>query len=200
MSRRKRLSLLVALALAAFLARTSAAAARADGSAAAASGSPELERAPEAVAAGYVSPWVIGYADFVPQSSGSEACLYDAPTHGGAAFLAGDSPGGTCCVVAPVHFPDGATVTAAFFYIRDESGADLTMSLRRKRLDDFNPSTILATATTNDSSSAIRIFSDATISNAVVDNTHYAYFVSSDTCLDHELDLRLYHVLLFYSE
>lgn len=199
MSRRMRLSVLVVFGFAAHIEGTSAVAASAD-EPADASGRAELERAPQAVEAEYGSPWVLGFADFVPQSAGSDECLYDAPNHGGEGFLAGGFPGGSCCVVAPVHLPDGATVTAAFFYIRDESSANLTMSLRRKRLDDINVSSILATATTGDSSSAIRIFSDATISNATVDNTHYSYFVSSDTCLDQELDLRLHHVLLFYSE
>jgi hypothetical protein len=150
--------------------------------------------------AGYVSPWNLGFADFTPQSPGSDGCLYDGPSEGSGGFVAGDSPGGVCCLVAPVHRPQGAEVAAVFFLIRDQSTDDVTLSLRRKRLSDTSSSTPLGTASSSSSGAGVRLFSDVTITNGVVDNDQYSYFVSTDTCLDQELDLRLYGSLVFFSE
>lgn len=155
---------------------------------------------PPVAAAEYGSPRNLGFTDFTPQSPGSESCLYDGPSEAAGGFIAGDSPGGVCCLVAPVYLPQGATVTSVFFYVRDQSGDDLTLSLRRKRLDSLASSSALGTATSSGSGAGVRIFSDVTITNGVVDNDHYSYFVSTDNCLDQELDMRLYGGLVFFSE
>ncbi|MEO7794075.1 MAG: hypothetical protein ABIV06_04820 [Thermoanaerobaculia bacterium] len=161
---------------------------------------PDQEETQAAPEGGFVSPWNLGYSDFVPQSGGSDDCHYDTPSQGNGGFVAADSPGGVCCLVAGVRLPDGATVTALILYLRDNSADDVTISLRRKRIDDESTSTAMASATTSGTGTGVRIFSDVSISEAVVDNRNYTYFVSTDTCLDQELDLRLLGGLLFFSE
>ncbi len=157
----------------------------------------ELRAAPEG---GFVSPWNLGYADFVPQSQGSDDCLYDVPSEGNGGFVAADSPGGVCCLVAGVRLPDGATVSSIFFYLRDASTDDVTLSLRRKRIDDESTSTAMGSTTTSGTGAGVRLFSDVSIAQGLIDNRNYSYFVSTDTCLDQDLDLRLVGGLIFFSE
>ena len=147
-----------------------------------------------------VSPRHLGFADFLPQSAGSDDCLYDAPSEGNGGFVAADAPGSVCCLVAGVRLPDGATVSSVFFYLRDSSPGDVTISLRRKRIDDETVSTAMGTVATSGSDVGVRIFSDVSIAQGLVDNRHYTYYVSTDTCLDDELDLRLLSGLIFFSE
>lgn len=160
--------------------------------------------APEAVLSapegGFVSPATLGYADFVAQSSGSDDCYYDVPSEANGGFVSADSPGGVCCLVAGVHLPDGATVSSIFFYLRDASADDVTVSLRRKRIDDESTATAMGSVTTSGTGSGVRLFSDVSITQGLVDNRDYTYFVSTDTCLDQELDLRLLSGLIFFSE
>jgi hypothetical protein len=161
------------------------------------SGETEIEASPEAA---FSSPWNLGYADFLPHSAGSDDCLYDVPSEGNGGFLSANGPGVVCCAVAGVHLPDGATVTSAFFYLRDSSADDITLSLRRKRIDDETSSTVMGTITTSGTDTSVRLFGDVSIANGVVDNRNYTYFVSTDTCLDQDLNLRLFSGLLFFSE
>ena len=160
-------------------------------------GEEEIAAAPDAES---VSPSNLGYSDFQPQSVGSEDCHYDTPGDGNGGFVAAEGPGGVCCLVAGVHLPDGVTVTSIFFYLFDVSLEDVTLSLRRKRIDDESSSTAMGTVTTSGSQDAIRIFPDLTISQGLIDNRNYTYYVSSDTCFDQELDLRLQAGLIFFSE
>ena len=88
------------------------------------------------------------------------------------------------CLVAGVRLPDGATVSSIFFYLRDASAGDVTISLRRKRIDDESVSSAMGTVTTSGTGAGVRIFSDVSITNGVVDNSSYTYYVSTDTCLD----------------
>lgn len=158
------------------------------------------EEAPASPEAGFSSPWNLGYADFRPHSFASDDCRYDVPAEGNGGYLAADGPGVVCCAVAGVQLPDGATVTSIFFYLRDSSADDVTISLRRKRIDDESTSTVLGTSTTSGSSTGVRLFGDVSIVDGLVDNRNYTYFVATDTCLDQDLDLRLYSGLLFFSE
>ena len=160
----------------------------------------ETETVPAGPLGGFASPATLGYADFAPQSAGSDDCHYDVPSEDNGGFVSADSPGGVCCLVAGVHLPEGATVTSVFFYLRDASAGDVTLSLRRKRIDDESTSTAMGTASTSGTGSGVRIFSDVSIAQGLVDNRHYTYFVSTDTCLDQDLDLRLLSALVFFSE
>lgn len=162
--------------------------------------SPVPEEALSAPEGGFVSPATLGYADFVPQSSGSDDCYYDVPSEANGGFVSADSPGGVCCLVAGVHLPDGATVSSIFFYLRDASADDVTLSLRRKRIDDESTATAMGSVTTSGTGSGVRLFSDVSITQGLVDNRDYTYYVSTDTCLDQELDLRLLSGLIFFSE
>jgi hypothetical protein len=102
--------------------------------------------------------------------------------------------------VAGVYLPDGATVTSIFFHLLDDSAGDVTLSLRRKRIDDESTSAALGTVTTPGTGAGVRLFSDVSIADGLVDNTNYSYYVSTDTCLDEALDLRLFSGLVFFSE
>ncbi|MBP9146863.1 MAG: hypothetical protein KBF21_21465 [Thermoanaerobaculia bacterium] len=157
----------------------------------------ELQASPEA---GFSSPWNLGYADFVPQSVGSDDCHYDVPSEGNGGYVAADSPGGVCCLVAGVHLPEGATVSSIFFFLRDASADDVTLSLRRKRIDDESTSTAMGSTTTSGTGAGVRLFSDVSITEGVIDNRSYSYFVSTDTCLDQGLDLRFVGALVFFTE
>ena len=148
----------------------------------------------------FSSPLNLGYADFVPQSAGSDDCHYDTPSEGNAGFVAADGFPATCCLAAGVQLPDGATVTAIVFYLLDVGTHDVTISLRRKWIHDETSSVVMGTVTTSASQEGVRLFSDLSITSGVVDNRNYTYFVSTDTCLDQELDLRLVSGLIFFSE
>jgi hypothetical protein len=149
---------------------------------------------------GIGSPWNLGFAEFRPQSEGSADCFYSMPSEDNFAYVSSDAPGSTCCLVGPVHLPDGATVTSVVFYLRDESSDDVTLSLRRKALSNLSSTQVLGSITTSASGSGVRVFADLSISDAVVDNEDFAYFVSSDTCLDQGSSMRLYHAQVFFTE
>lgn len=158
----------------------------------------DLREALAAVEAGYSSPWPLNFADFTPRTP-TDRCLF-AGAPGGAAYVSAFELGNVCCIVAPVHLPDGATVTSMFFYLYDDSGDDLSMSLRRKRINNTVASSVLATVATAGTSTSVRILPDITITDPVIDNTQYSYFVTTDECLGSPPDLRVYQALIFYSE
>jgi len=151
--------------------------------------------------AGYVSPWVVNFADAVAEPTQNNACTYSAPDGlTGSGVVYSGVTGVACCFVAPVHLPDGVTVTAVYFYLADESADGFTMSLRRKRIGTNTPSTALGTVSTSGSSTTIQVLPDVTIADPAIDNTLYSYFVSTDTCLDQEAELRFYQAMVFYSD
>jgi hypothetical protein len=145
--------------------------------------------------AGYTSPYQVTFADFVRQSAASSGCVYDGFD---GAYVAGMD--GTCCIVAPVHLPDGATVAWVAFWLFDNAESDFTMSLRRKQIGNRVASTVMATATTAVESSSVRVFVDGSVADAVVDNSAYIYFITSDTCLVSHFGHRLYSATVAYSE
>jgi hypothetical protein len=149
---------------------------------------------------GIGSPWNLGFAEFRPQSEGSADCFYSMPSEDNFAYVSSDAPGSTCCLVGPVHLPDGATVTSVVFYLRDESSDDVTLSLRRKALFNLTNTQVLGSITTSASGSGVRVFAFLSISDAVIDNDDFAYFLSSDTCLDQGSSMRLYHGQVFFTE
>jgi hypothetical protein len=138
--------------------------------------------------------YTLNMGDLVPQSVASDGCFYD--YIGGK--LGHDEGADPCCVVAPVHLPDGVTVGSVLFWLLDDSASDFTMSLRRKASANTVPSSIMATVTTSGSSANVRFFLDPSISDAVIDNSAYTYFVSSDTCLDDGFATAFFSALIDY--
>jgi len=84
---------------------------------------------------------------------------------------------GGACAYAPIHLPQGVTVTAFILWVRDNnSSEESTATLRRRSISGITGIQELAAVTSSGSSSGSRIFSDFSISNAVVDNLTYWYF------------------------
>jgi hypothetical protein len=80
-----------------------------------------------------------------------------------------------------VQLPHGATITAARFSVKDSDATDVTCSLwRTDMVTDIgsdNPS--MASATTTGTPGNVQI-SDTSVTNAMVDNGQYSYFVQCD--------------------
>ena len=80
-----------------------------------------------------------------------------------------------------VQVPHGATITAARFSVKDSDATDVTCSLWRtdmvSSIGSDSPS--MASASTTGTPGNVQIF-DTTVTNAVVDNGQYSYFVQCD--------------------
>jgi hypothetical protein len=80
-----------------------------------------------------------------------------------------------------VQLPHGATITAARFSVKDSDATDVTCSLWRtdmvSAIGSDGPS--MASVSTTDTPGNVQI-SDTTVTNAVVDNGQYSYFVQCD--------------------
>jgi len=82
------------------------------------------------------------------------------------------------CAYAPIHLPQGATVTGLVFWVRDNNGADdSTAKLYRRSVNGTTGTQELASASSSGASGGARIFADFTVSNGLVDNLGYWYFV-----------------------
>lgn len=151
---------------------------------------------------GFVSPLAVTFADAVSTTIEPDGCWSGGNTGSTSeGYIRGGTVlGAECCFIAPVHLPQGVEVTAVVGYLVDDGPADLTLSLRRKSLANQVVTTPLATMTSSGSGGSVRLFSDGSIDNGVIDNDSYSYFVSSDTCLDPEVELAFYQMLIFYDE
>lgn len=120
----------------------------------------------------------IGYLGVSPGSlyqSGTPSIDQVLDTASGSLSL--DFSGGACSY-APIHLPQGATITAFLFWVHDQNSADdATASLRRFRIDGSTGVQELALLASSGAQAGSRVFSDFTISNGVVDNLAYWYFV-----------------------
>jgi hypothetical protein len=144
----------------------------------------------------------VTFADAASTTTGTDGCWAGGDTGSTAEgyIRGGTITGAECCFIAPVHLPHGVTVTATIGYILDSGAANLTLSLRRKTLANQVVTTPLATLSSSGSGNSVRLFADGTIDDAVIDNDTYSYFVSSDTCLDPDVELSFYQMLIFYDE
>lgn len=157
---------------------------------------------PDGVEPGFVSPLAVTFADAASTTTGVDGCFSGGDT---GSTIEGYITGGfidfaECCFIAPVHLPHGVEVTAIVSYLVDSGTADLTLSLRRKSLANQVVTTPLATTTSSGSGNNVRLFSDGTIDDGVIDNDSYSYFLTSDTCLDPDVELSFYQTLIFYDE
>jgi len=85
---------------------------------------------------------------------------------------------GANCAYAPIHLPQGATVTAFLMWVRDGNSTEESSAvLKRFRIDGVTGVQELASVVSSGSTANARVFSDFTISNGTVDNLTYWYFV-----------------------
>lgn len=80
---------------------------------------------------------------------------------------------------APIHLPQGASITALRVNGEDDASNSFTVSLVRRDLNGGGGGTV-AGVTSNTNSAGDRVFSDTTISAPVVDNANFFYFVRVD--------------------
>lgn len=85
---------------------------------------------------------------------------------------------GSNCSYAPIHLPQGATVTAFLMWVRDGNSTEESSALlKRFRIDGATGVQELASVVSSGATANSRVFSDFTISNGTVDNLTYWYFV-----------------------
>lgn len=85
---------------------------------------------------------------------------------------------GSNCSYAPIHLPQGATVTAFLMWVRDSNSTEESSALlKRFRIDGATGVQELASVVSSGATANSRVFSDFTISNGTVDNLTYWYFV-----------------------
>lgn len=157
---------------------------------------------PDGVEPGFVSPLAVSFADAASTTLGTDGCFSggdDGSTSQGY-IRGGTIDFAECCIIAPVHLPNGVEVTVIVSYLVDSGDSDLTLSLRRKSLANQVVTTALATTTSSGSGNNVRLFADASIDNGVIDNDSYSYFLTSDTCLDADVELAFYQTLIFFDE
>lgn len=100
---------------------------------------------------------------------------------------------------APVVPPDGSTVVAFLAYLwNSDTGADLTVSLKRRASTGAGPVDELASVTTTTSTPGVNAYLTFTIANAAVDNDAYTYFVEMCSW-SAASDQRLYVAQVSYS-
>jgi len=79
-------------------------------------------------------------------------------------------------VHAPIHLPNGATITSLkLYWFRNDAAASGQAKLLRLRLVDTNVYELAAA--NSDSSAGHHEVEDTTINEPIVDNTNYAYFL-----------------------
>lgn len=105
---------------------------------------------------------------------------------------------------APVNLPDGATVTGVYFYVYDN---DATYNLQAGQLWRNDASTSTAFGTSQQmanvpapaaNSTLIQLTSSTTITNPVIDNQNYTYFVRWGT-QQSNANMRLVKVMITYT-
>ena len=127
---------------------------------------------PAANAYRYASPksysLSVAAADFQPETSATTKEIFD---QGNSDLFYANNAGGA--LRAPLHLPQGATITGFVLRYADNSAADLTVTLRN--LSNFVTSTTLGTFT---STGASGLFQDsATPVTAVVNNSNSHYYL-----------------------
>ena len=81
------------------------------------------------------------------------------------------------CVKAPVYPPHGATVTSVWATVRDNNASD-NIELRLRRVNILTGvMDTMATLTTSGASTNIQQISDTSVSEGVIDNTLYFYYL-----------------------
>ncbi len=107
----------------------------------------------------------------------------------------GDAPAG--CVAAPVHLPDGVTITEVELVFVDDSAGSFAIELRRASLLDGGFSVLAFVSTNGIDDPALMRLSDTDINQPFVDAVEFNYHVRTSNCIDDSAQ-RLYAVRIFY--
>jgi hypothetical protein len=103
--------------------------------------------------------------------------------------------GASSCIVAPVHLPDGVTVTKLTANLHDSGAGSLNMEFRRDGSGFVAPESIASAGTTDNSGD--QSLETTTISNAVIDNSAYSYVL--DSCTLDATTLEIHNVVIEYT-
>jgi hypothetical protein len=150
----------------------------------------------EAVAQ-YSSPLTIPAADFTSDGIFPDQIRFVVLEDNRGGYFRGlNSP--DACLMAPAYLPDGAAITNLTATVVDSDSINrIIVSLYRSSRTTGSVNTLATVSTsTGSSSQALQDISTTSISNGVVDNTNYTYYVT--TCLP-AATIHLYSVRIFYA-
>lgn len=131
---------------------------------------------------------MIGGEGFQP---GSDVAYFNTYGNGGANIVSGSG-----ALVAPVHLPQGAVVTALQIFFYDNSASDLSVTLYRLNMTGGNAG--LASVTSSGVPGYANI-TDTTISLATIDNTFYSYHIYAYCSSWDSSNLRIMGALITYT-
>lgn len=139
------------------------------------------------------SPLVIPAADFVSDGIAPNTYVFDA-TRGA---VRGTNSQSTC-LMAPAYLPNGATITSLVMTVIDNDTINrIIVALYRANKNTGGATIVASASTTNQfASSNPQDFASTSISNGVVDNINFSYYVT--TCLP-AATIQLYSARVFYN-
>jgi hypothetical protein len=139
------------------------------------------------------SPMVIPAADFVSDGVAPNTYVFDA-TRGA---VRGTNSQSTC-LMAPAYLPNGATITSLVMTVIDNDTINrIIVALYRANKNTGGATVVASAATTNSfASSNPQDLAATTITNGVVDNLNFSYYVT--TCLP-AATIQLYSARVFYN-
>jgi len=144
------------------------------------------------VTGGYDSPVVVHATAFL--SDGGAADQFYLSFGGG--YVYGQN-GGTC-MMAPVNFPVGAEITAMYITYVDNYTSDMNVQLRRKYMTNDDASEVVAQVSTSGQSTSQTSSSTSAITNGLVANQYWGYFVNF--CLPNTSDLQFVNARFYYTD
>lgn len=140
------------------------------------------------------SVYVLPVADF--RSDGQNPDGFFFSFYGGSIYGKDEVASGTC-LMAPVYFPDGVTITDLYATVIDNDAA-VQISLRLFRLDNYSGDVVEignAQTTYEYVNPNLTTIYDATILNPDVSYPTYSYYVGA--CIN-DSDIHLYSVRIYY--
>jgi len=88
------------------------------------------------------------------------------------------SVSGRGCAYAPADLPQGATVSSLVIWVLDnDAGGGVTVDLRRRAATGADAAFAMASTFSSADSPSVTPYVDFSVSNAVVDNDNYTYFL-----------------------
>ena len=141
---------------------------------------------------------VPGAAFFLENSSACDRAMI-----GGNIYTTGGSPATVAYFTAPVYLPHGATVTSVTFYVVDNDATYNTQNGQLWRNDastftSYGNSSNMATTAAPGNSANIQASTTSTITNPVIDNQNYTYWLRWGTQQANS-NLRLAKVVITYT-
>jgi hypothetical protein len=136
--------------------------------------------------------FMVGSEGFVPGSNVAYVNTYG----NGGAYIAQAASG---AMVAPIHLPHGATITAFQVFYYDNSSSDMTVYLARQYMTSGGYQ-FMSNVATSGASATYRNGSSTTIVSPVVDNTLHSYHVYAySASWPASSDLRIKGALITYT-